>query len=711
MKKQTQLSNLGYILVLLLVFFGTNVLAQPAAPTNLVATPGNTSVSIALTAPAGTITNYEWSFDNGTTWVTRTPASSTLPVVINSIQTDTTHSVLVRAVDSNGSGAASTALVFTTGALTAPLNLDKVVGNQTLTITFTPPVNDGGNGVTSYQYTTNAGTNWTTVALTAVSDVTGQVGKKSFTIGSLTNGTTYTVVMRAVNALGAGESSESIQGTPATVPTAPLITLITPSNNSFVVSFNPPSDNGGQAITNYQFSVDNGTTWTTSSPTVTTSPLTISELTQGTLYRVRVRAVNSIGSGASSTSIQGTTHSLSAPTALSATVTGTTATVTFTAPVLKTAGVISDYEYTLNNGTTWVSASTATTTFTITGLTNGTTYTVKVRAVNAGGKGLSSTGLVFTPRDNTTVASVQLFHNANIGKVDVLVDTDTLVAGFNYQTATNFLTVLAAEEVAIKLVNGTTVLGTLTTTLTPGSTYQVFVVGGSSGKAVEFVVTNVVRTVSTQANQVQYRFVHGITSTEKVTLERVTTSTPRQPIQQIALNENYKGISSYLGTTDLGFTTLQLTSNGEVLGRFLFNLGGFEGKVVTFVGTGVVGSTLNVLGFNIDGSKIPSSVTTSDEDVRVDVPSTFVLYSNFPNPFNPTTNIRFDLPEQANVKILVVDVLGRQVMEATEVRMSAGVKTITLDGSKLSSGVYYYKVVAEGQTKTYSESSKFTLVK
>lgn len=720
MKQLNTMKN--YLLLVIMLLLGTTTLfgQQLTAPTNLVTTPGNTSVSISLTAPSGVVSNYQWSFDGGTTWVSRIPASNALPLVIDGIQTDTTHTVRLRAVGDQDvtanpntftSGLSSTSSVFTTAALTAPLGLTTVIGNETLTIQFTPPTDDGGNSITSYQYTTNGGTSWTTVALTSVSSVVGSTTRKAFTIASLTNGTQYTVVVRAVNTLGAGESSESVQSTPATIPTAPAITLLTPSNDGFSVVFNSPSTNGGQSITNYQYSVDNGTTWSTPDPEITTSPLTIEGLTQSTLYRVRLRAVNGVGSGTTSASIQGTTHTLNAPTVLVGTVTSAMVSITFTAPTLKTAGTITDYEYTLDNGTTWVSSASATTTVVITGLTNGTTYSIKLRAVNSGGKGLSSTTLTATPRNNNTVAGVQFFHNVNVGTVSVTVDGDELVEELTYQSTTDFLSLPAAKQIVIRLVNGTSVVDSLTTTLTFGKNYQVFVVGGSSGKSVEFVVTDVVRTVSTQANQIQYRFVHGITSTERVTLERVTTSTPRQPIQLIALNGEYKSISSYLGHTEPGYTTLQLSSNGEVLGRFLFNFGEFEGKVVTFVGTGVVGSTLNVLGFEVDGTKIPSSVTTSDEDVETELPSQFTLYSNFPNPFNPTTNIKFDLPESANVKIQVVDVLGRQVLEMNEGTLSSGQKVVTLDGSRLSSGVYYYKVVAEGSTKTYSQGSKFTLVK
>ena len=86
-------------------------------------------------------------------------------------------------------------------------------------------------------------------------------------------------------------------------PSAPTITSITPASGSATVNFTAPTSNGGQPITNYEYSTDGGTTWVAVSPAATTSPITITGLTNGTSYSVRVRAVNSIGSGSQSNAI------------------------------------------------------------------------------------------------------------------------------------------------------------------------------------------------------------------------------------------------------------------------------------------------------------------------------------------------------------------------------------------------------------------------
>lgn len=96
----------------------------------------------------------------------------------------------------------------------------------------------------------------------------------------------------------------------AIVPTAPAITGITPGNEQLSVAFTPPSSNGGLSITNYQYSIDNGSNWITPAPAVTTSPLLITGLTNGITYNVTLRAVNSVGSGAASATVDGTPAAL-----------------------------------------------------------------------------------------------------------------------------------------------------------------------------------------------------------------------------------------------------------------------------------------------------------------------------------------------------------------------------------------------------------------
>jgi subtilisin-like proprotein convertase family protein/endonuclease/exonuclease/phosphatase family metal-dependent hydrolase len=95
-------------------------------------------------------------------------------------------------------------------------------------------------------------------------------------------------------------------GATVVVPSAPAITAITAGDTSLSVAFTAPSALGGAPITNYEYSVNDGATWTTPSPAVTSSPLVITGLVNNTAHPVRLRAVNSAGSGAASAAVTAT---------------------------------------------------------------------------------------------------------------------------------------------------------------------------------------------------------------------------------------------------------------------------------------------------------------------------------------------------------------------------------------------------------------------
>ena len=99
------------------------------------------------------------------------------------------------------------------------------------------------------------------------------------------------------------------------------------------------------------------------------------------------------------------------------------------------------------------------------------------------------------------------------------------------------------------------------------------------------------------------------------------------------------------------------------------------------------------------------------DDTRTDdgpeLPARLALHQNYPNPFNPSTVISYALPEQAQVRLAVYDMLGRSVAVLVNEAQAPGRYDVTWDASTLSSGVYIYRVEAGGQTIT----RKMTLVK
>ena len=101
---------------------------------------------------------------------------------------------------------------------------------------------------------------------------------------------------------------------------------------------------------------------------------------------------------------------------------------------------------------------------------------------------------------------------------------------------------------------------------------------------------------------------------------------------------------------------------------------------------------------------------TSTEDESL--PSRFVLKGNYPNPFNPVTTLLFDLPVQANVKVMVYDLIGQEVMQVPTKSFSSGAShRIEIEASDLASGIYFYHVVADFGTSQKIETGLMTLLK
>jgi hypothetical protein len=101
-----------------------------------------------------------------------------------------------------------------------------------------------------------------------------------------------------------------------------------------------------------------------------------------------------------------------------------------------------------------------------------------------------------------------------------------------------------------------------------------------------------------------------------------------------------------------------------------------------------------------------------------DVPDRFTLYQNYPNPFNPTTQIDFYLTEPSIVTLKIYNILGQEVATlANREDMEDGMQTLEFNASSLSSGVYFYRIIAEGQseegsaTQTYTGINKMVLIK
>ena len=385
---------------------GPNTVAMPTTvpdqPVIGSITPGNTSASISFTAPVNgglSITNYFYSTNNGTTFAP--VGNTTIPINVSGLTNGTTYQFVIKAVNSLGNSAPSAAVSATPCVVPGLPTINSVVsGNQLLTVSFSAPASNGGSSITGYKYSIN-GTSYTAIGTSS-----------PFTITGLTNGTAYTVSMKATNAAGDSVAYTPLDSVvPATVPNAPAVSSVVPGNQSITVSYTAPTITGGSAITNYWYSYD-GTNYTSLSTSSAATPFTISGLTNGTGYKITMKATNIVGnstvSGESASVVPLTTPN---PPVISSYVLGDSqVNISYSLPY--NGGNAIDYiQYKINGGT-YTSIGTATT-YTITGLTNGTAYPVQIRAHNAAGYSIDSSAVVLVPRKVPDPPSITTIYSLN----------------------------------------------------------------------------------------------------------------------------------------------------------------------------------------------------------------------------------------------------------------------------------------------------------
>ena len=144
-----------------------------------------------------------------------------------------------------------------------------------------------------------------------------------------------------------------------------------------------------------------------------------------------------------------------------------------------------------------------------------------------------------------------------------------------------------------------------------------------------------------------------------------------------------------------GETTLMIEGDTSYLVNFLS-----EGKVIGSVSIDA-GESITIP-MAADGIQVETG-----GEMQSDVPAEFSLNQNYPNPFNPSTSIEFGIPESADVKLEVLNMLGQRVALLVDENRSAGMYTVNFDASSLSSGMYLYRL----QAGNFVQTRKLTLIK
>lgn len=132
-------------------------------------------------------------------------------------------------------------------------------------------------------------------------------------------------------------------------------------------------------------------------------------------------------------------------------------------------------------------------------------------------------------------------------------------------------------------------------------------------------------------------------------------------------------------------TSVQITDTLGVNAQYYWRVGAIDTGGTTYSRISLFTTGSGVLGVN-QGANLPKE---------------FALHQNYPNPFNPTTMIKFDLPKEAEVQIVVYNVLGQRVATLVDERMNAGYQQVIFNGNRFASGVYF--VIMRAANKVFKD--------
>ncbi len=316
------------------------------------------------------------------------------------------------------------------------------------------------------------------------------------------------------------------------------------------------------------------------------------------------------------------------------------------------------------------------------------------------------------------VAHMQLIHNAlDLEAVDLYVNGHRVADDAGFQTATVFLRVPAGEAridvVAAGDADNSNPLLSQTLTVFREVNYVAVVAGRQA--ELQLLVQDKIRLVSSN-NDLEYIFVHGSPDLGELDVRILDPVSSNSHINALLVNNlSFGGILGYQALAPAGYN-LQVTNADNTVEYEVFRLElHFFGRQTLVFLTSGAGSKASdgftLIGFDVLGNSVRASVITAAEGAE-DVPAAFVLEGNYPNPFNPQTTIRFDLPEAAEVSVEVVDVLGRTVLTVPAQRVEAGAgRSLRVDAGGLASGTYLYRLIARTAGRAMMQTGRMTLVR
>jgi len=341
---------------------------------------------------------------------------------------------------------------------------------------------------------------------------------------------------------------------------------------------------------------------------------------------------------------------------------------------------------------------------------------------------------IYPALDKTFYASSGAQNNGNILTIDGLTGAGTTI-GQSLFNGIKSLAINSATGTMYGLVVGTSSSEIVRVNAGGGDSYNLFNLGITQPVAIAFDTAGVFYAITLSgdvytvdlSNGSDSLIVNAVGSYSGITFHPVTnelwaTSRALVPPNRDAVFkvDLITGDTTIVGHTGLGKLTnaLVFDENGN-----LFGLIGTESELNDFVSINPangVGTIIGSVGFNhILGLAYAETGVTSVEGENEGeiIPAEYVLKQNYPNPFNPTTKIEFSLPVVSEVKLTIYNLLGQEMVRLIEGERNAGTHSVQwnasdANGTKLSSGIYFYELRAAGTNgNNFQQIKKMILLK
>ena len=336
----------------------------------------------------------------------------------------------------------------------------------------------------------------------------------------------------------------------------------------------------------------------------------------------------------------------------------------------------------------------------------------------------SEPGLVIINVSPAKTALVQLVHAGGGGlppQIDVYYKGEKVANGLVPRTGTALITLpLGGTQVRVAASpssNESEAVVSFPLSLVEGQVASLVFAGIGNSPDNARMINSMSASKAASNTHVDLKFVHASATTPVVSVSAISDDSFHFDLFTLASNRTFESAGPVVPVAP-SVHQFRVSSSGvssSSLGVFRFDLTQDSGAFVTVVAVGQPGGIgsdeFSLFGITSNGS-LRTSVVTTTRDSPIGLPTEFVLRGNYPNPFNPSTTIQFDLPESADVQVDVLDLLGRTMISIPTQSFEAGAKkSVSVDASALSSGIYMYRVIARSVSQTHVSTGTMTLIK